>query len=127
MNTDKVLYMLTKHRFNPSSWKKLAIGLRLSSAVEQIEKEFSGSLSRLTRLINHWVANDINKSWEKLVEAMELSDHRIAADNLARDVGVRGVQSSGLCLYINAYTELDVFIIHVLDCDLPIIIKAHTC
>ena len=55
---------------------------------------------QLTALINHWVANDINKSWEKLVEAMEMSDHNVAADKLARDVGIRGVQSSGLCLYI---------------------------
>ena len=100
MNDDNVLYMLKKYKFNPASWGKLAMGLRLGSIADQIERGHKGSDAQLTALINHWVANDIKKSWKKLVEAMEMSDHAIAADNLARDVGVRGVQSSGLCLYI---------------------------
>ena len=56
--------------------------------------------------------------------AMEMSDHYIAADKLAhdKDVGVREVKLSGLCLCTMHNTELDVFI---LDHDLPIIIKAR--
>ena len=91
MNADNVLYMLMKYEFNPASWGKLAMGLRLGSTADQIEKDYKGSDAQLSGLINRWVATDINKSWEKLVEAMEMSDHRIAADKLARDkeVGVR--------------------------------------
>ena len=64
------------------------------STAEQIEKDYKDSDAKLTGLINHWVAKDISKSWEKLVEAMEMSDHDIAADNLARDkdIGVRPVK-----------------------------------
>ena len=91
VNADNVLYLLKKYDFKPASWGKLAIGLRLGSTANQIEKDYQGSDAQLTGLINHWVATDINKSWEKLVEAMEMSDQAIAADNLARDkdVGVR--------------------------------------
>ena len=101
VNADNVLYMLKKYKFDSHSWEKLAMGLRLHSTPKQIERVYKGADVQLTALINHWVANDINKSWEKLVEAMEMSDHTVAADKLARDVGIRGVQSSGLCLYIN--------------------------
>ena len=107
MSFDNVIYVLKKYKFNLRSWVKLATGLRLGSTADQIEKDHKGSDAQLNALINHWVATDINKSWEKLVEAMEMSDHYIAADKLARDVGVRGVQSTGLCLYINAYTKID--------------------
>ena len=91
MNAGDVLFLLKKYKFNPASWVKLAAGLRLGSTADQIEMDHKGSDAQLTALINHWVANDINKSWEKLVEAMEMSDHAIAADQLARDkeVGVR--------------------------------------
>ena len=67
------------------------MGLRLGSTAEQIEKNYKDSDAQLTGLINRWVATDINKSWEKLVEAMEMSDHGIQADKLACDknIGVR--------------------------------------
>ena len=100
MSVDNVIYMLEKYKFDSLSWEKLAMGLRLHSTAKEIERDYKGSDAQLIALINHWVANDINKSWEKLVEAMEMSDHTVAADKLARDVGVR--RSSGLCLYINA-------------------------
>ena len=105
VNTDNVLYMLHKYKFNPASWEKLAMGLKLGSIPDRIKMDYLGSNAQLTGMIYHWVANDVNKSWEKLVEAIEMSDHSITADNLARDkdIGVRGAQSSGLCLYINAY------------------------
>ena len=80
---------------------KVSNGSEASLYSQTIERVYKGAHVQLTALINHWVANDINKSWEKLVEAMEMSDHTVAADKLARDVGIRGVQSSGLCLYIN--------------------------
>ena len=91
MDANNVLFLLKKYKFNPASWGKLATGLRLGSTAEQIGRDYQGSDAQLTGLINHWVATDINKSWEKLVEAMEMSDHDIAADKLARDkeVGVR--------------------------------------
>ena len=91
VDANNVLYLLKKYKFNPASWGKLAIGLKLGSTADQIDKDYKGSDAQLTGLINHWVAMDTNKSWEKLVEAMEMSDHVIAADNLARDkdVGVR--------------------------------------
>ena len=91
MNADDVLFLLKKYKFNPASWIKLATGLRLGSIADQIEKDHKGSDAQLTAVINYWVATDIKKSWKKLVEAMEMSDHAIAADNLARDeeVGVR--------------------------------------
>ena len=91
MNADDVLFLLKKYKFNPASWRKLATGLRLSSIAEQIGRDYQGSDDQLIALINRWVADDINKSWEKLVEAMEMSDQAIAADQLARDkeVGVR--------------------------------------
>ena len=89
VNADNVLYKLKKYKFDPASWEKLAVGLRVSSVVNKIGRENRESNAQLIALINHWVDKDKNKSWEMLVEAMEMSDHDIAADELARDKDVR--------------------------------------
>ena len=66
VNADNVLYMLTKYKFNPASWGKLAMGLRLRSAPKQIERVYKGEEAQLAALINHWVANESTspgRSW----------------------------------------------------------------
>ena len=91
MSIDNVIYMLKKYKFDPHSWEKLAMGLRLAASIEQIEMHHGDPNTKLIALIKQWVTRGANVSWECLVEAVEMSDHDVQADKLARDkeVGVR--------------------------------------
>ena len=89
LNADNVLFLLKKHKFSPAVWEKLAVGLKLSSAVTVIDKDKHDCDTKLIALVNHWVDNDPDKSWNKLVSAIEMSDQKVLADKLAREVGLR--------------------------------------
>ena len=84
-----MLFLLTKHKFPPAEWESLAVGLKLSHAVDDINADKQGVRSKLFALVNHWVAKDHDKSWDKLVTAIEMSDQEIVANNLAREVGLK--------------------------------------
>ena len=87
LNADSVLYLLKKHEFSPAVWEKLAVGLKLSRAVDVIDKDKHDCDAKLIALINRWVDSDPDKSWNKLVSAIEMSDQAVVADKLAREVG----------------------------------------
>ena len=89
LNADNVLLMLMKHEFSPAVWEILAVGLKLSHAVSEINADQPSVYSKLIALVNHWVANDPDKSWNKLVSALEMSGQKVVADKLAREVGIR--------------------------------------
>ena len=89
LNADNVLFLLNKHKFSPAVWTKLAVSLKLSSAVEVIDKDKHDCDAKLIALVNRWVTNDPDKSWNKLVSAIEMSDQEVVADKLAREVGLR--------------------------------------
>ena len=59
------------------------MGLKLSHAVNVVDKEKHDCATKLIALVNHWVANDPDKSWNKLVSAIEMSDQDVVADKLA--------------------------------------------
>ena len=84
-----MLFLLTKHKFSSAYWEGLAVGLKLFHAVDEINANKQGVRSKLYALVNYWVANDRDKSWDKLVTAVEMSDQKIVADNLAREVGLK--------------------------------------
>ena len=84
-----MLYLLKKHAFSPAVWEKLAVGLKLSSAVNEIDKDKHDCATKLIALVNLWVDNDPDKSWDMLVSAIKMSDHDVIADKLAREVGLR--------------------------------------
>ena len=84
-----MLFQLTKHKFPPADWESLAVGLKLYHAVDEINADKQGVRSKLFALVNHWVANDRDKSWDKLVTAIEMSDQKIVANNLAKEVGLK--------------------------------------
>ena len=84
-----MLFLLNKHKFSPAVWAKLAVSLKLSSAVEVIDKDKHDCDAKLIALINRWVDNDPDKSWNKLVSAIEMSDQEVVADKMAREVGLR--------------------------------------
>ena len=83
-----MLFQLTKHKFPPADWESLAVCLKLSHAVDEINANKQSVRSKLIALIHHWVANDRDKSWDKLVTAIEMSDQEIVANKLAREVGL---------------------------------------
>ena len=89
LNVDNVLFLLKKHKFSPAVWEKLAVGLKLSSAVNVIDKDKYDCDTKLIALVNHWVDNDPDKSWDMLVSAIEMCDQEVVADKLAREVGLR--------------------------------------
>ena len=84
-----MLFLLNKHKFSPAVWAKLAVSLKLSSAVDVIDKDKHDCDTKLIALVNRWVANDPDKSWNKLVSAIEMSNQEVVADKLAREVGLR--------------------------------------
>ena len=83
-----MLFLLTKCKFSPEKWKKLAVGLKVSHAVDKIDNDKHDCDGKLIALIHRWVDNDRDKSWDKLVTAIEMSDQKIVANNLAREVGL---------------------------------------
>ena len=83
-----MLFRLKKHKFSPAVWEKLAVGLKLSSAVDVIDKDKHDCDTKLIALVNQWVDNDPAKSWKKLVSAIKMSDQDVVADKLAREVGL---------------------------------------
>ena len=82
------VYLLVKHEFPPAKWKDLAVGLMQAKAIQSIEADSGDAISQLVALIDHWMANDHKKSWEKLVDAVKMSKEKIIAEKLAKDVGV---------------------------------------
>ena len=42
-------------------------------------------------LIIHWVANDPGATWQKLVEAMRISNEKVTAEKLAQDIGASSI------------------------------------
>ena len=89
LSVDNVLYKLSEHGFSATKWPALAASLGRASAVEEIEADISrGSSFKLTALIKHWLENDSEASWKKLVIGMEWSEQKVAAEKLARDIGI---------------------------------------
>ena len=58
----------------------------------------------------HWILNDQEKSWKKLVYAVEMCKEKIIAEKLAKDVGV--LYSGAFILHyyeIHAHTFYNMF------------------
>ena len=53
-----------------------------------IKADSPNAMSCLVALITHWVGNDPNKTWKKLVDAVASSEEKVIAERLANDVGV---------------------------------------
>ena len=88
LDTNNAAYLLVKQDFPPDKWQTLAMGLKQANAVSTIKSNNPNTISCLVALIKHWVANDPDKTWEKLVDAVARSEERVIAERLARDVGV---------------------------------------
>ena len=88
LNVNNVLDKLDEHKFPDVKWPDLAVGLRQGNAVQTIEAGHGGLLVKLNALITHWLANDREASWKKLVIAMKRSKEEVAAENLAGDIGI---------------------------------------
>ena len=84
-----MLKKLTQHGFPATKWQDLAASLGQGSAVEEIEANVSRmSSAKLYALITHWLGNDEEPSWKKLVIAIEWSKQKVAAKKLAQDIGI---------------------------------------
>ena len=81
------MFQLSKHRFPPTKWKKLAIGLKMATATSTIEANASDVDGRLQALIIQWMADDSGATWQELVNAVIMCDEEPVAEKLAKDVG----------------------------------------
>ena len=88
LDEDNAVYLLKKHKFPLAKWRDLAIGLKQIKAIRTIGADSGDALSQLVALIAHWMANDQEKSWKKLVHAVKMSEETVIAKKLAEDVGV---------------------------------------
>ena len=104
LDANEVLFRLQEHKFPADKWEKLATGLRLATATSTIEADKRNVEACLQALIIHWLANDREATWQKLVEAVEKSNEKVIAANLAKDVEASypGRPSLPLSQYCNA-------------------------
>ena len=88
LDVDTVAHLLQEHNFPPHRWRLLATGLKQANVVPTIDADHKDVDGKLQALIAHWVANDPEKSWKKLVEAVKRSKEAVIAQKLAKAVGV---------------------------------------
>ena len=88
LDVNNAVYLLTKYRFPPTKWRHLAAGLKQTEAIQTIGADSPDTISQLLALIIHWMANDKEKRWKKLVDAVDMSGESIIAKELAKDVGM---------------------------------------
>ena len=85
LTTNNAAYLMLKHGFPPTKWIYLATALRQGHAVESITADKHNVMSRLISVLKHWIANDDERTWRKLKEAMEMSGEPVVARKLYGD------------------------------------------
>ena len=85
-DTNEATFYLKKHKFPDAKWEELAVGLRLASATANIKANCQNVCGRLQALIVHWLANDPAATWQKLVDAVKMSNEEVIAAKLAEDI-----------------------------------------
>ena len=96
-----------KHKFPATKWTDLAVGLRLASAIANIEADARNVTARLHALIVHWLANDQGASWQKLIDAMDMCEENVAAAKLAKDVGASYTGTVLITIITTTYDKLN--------------------
>ena len=76
-----------KYKFPAAKWTDLATGLRLATAISTIQANAQDVGARLQALIVYWLANDKGATWQKLVDAVAMSNEKVIAADLAKNVG----------------------------------------
>ena len=95
-----------KHDFPAEKWTKLATGLKLARATTTIKANEYDVDSRLQALIIHWLTNDQEATWQKLVNAMIISKEKVAVAELAKDVGASYTGTVLITMITTTYTKL---------------------
>ena len=88
LDANNVAFHLNKWNFPPAKWTHLAVGLKQADAISTIEANREDAAAHLVSLTTYWVANDLEKTWEKLVDAVVISKEMTIAIQLAKYVGV---------------------------------------
>ena len=88
LDVDNVAFHIGKLKFPPAKWIHLAVGLKQADAISTIEADSGNVTAKLMSLITHWVCNDPEKTWEKLVDALIISKEMVIASQLAKKVVV---------------------------------------
>ena len=86
LDTNNAAYLILKHGFPPTKWLDLATGLQQGGHADLVLADKHSAISRLISVLKHWVANDDERTWRKLKEAMEMSDEPVAARKLYKDI-----------------------------------------
>ena len=76
---------MLKHGFPPTKWIDLATALHHGGHTELIGADKYSSMSRLISVIKLWIANDEERSWMKLKEAMVEIGEPVRAHQLYKD------------------------------------------
>ena len=83
-----ILFKLQQHGFPDHEWMRLARGLMMGGKVGK----YSGLIddcAKLTALVTDWAANvEMEERWQTLVNAVGMSEQKMVAKKLAKDVGV---------------------------------------
>ena len=85
LTTGNAAYLMLKHGFPPTKWMDLATALHHGGNTELIGADKHSSMSRLISVLKLWIANDDERSWMKLKEAMEVIGEPVRARQLYED------------------------------------------
>ena len=85
LTTNNAAYLMLKHGFPPTKWIDLATALHHGGHTELIGADKYSSMSRLISVIKLWIANDEERSWMKLKEAMVEIGEPVIAHQLYKD------------------------------------------
>ena len=79
--------------FDPTSWRDLGTKLqlpphKLNAIAAGIAGKPHGQNEALTNVVDFWLKNDLEASWEKLAMAVEECGDAVRARNIREDVGL---------------------------------------
>ena len=79
--------------FGSSNWSQLGLSLdvpqrQLNVIATNIAGKPHGQGEALTSVLDHWLRNDLEASWEKLASAVEMSSGVVLANKIRISVGI---------------------------------------
>ena len=117
LKVDDVVYNLRRCKFPFHKWRYLAVSLKCADHIRSIESKESD----LVGVIAHWLSVDPESSWNKLIEAVVLSQEVVVARNLATEHKIK-LQSENFCQITCVFDailfQVNVLLVHAL---LPIV------
>ena len=81
LKVGNVLRILRHNGFDSSKYEELGLQLNVElNEITRIGSDWQGNQSKLTHVLQHWLNNDPEASWDKLAKALQSCNFRNLAD-----------------------------------------------